>query len=429
MLRLMAKKRVLLLQGPMGPFFHRLAQDLRTVAAAVFKINFCAGDEFFYPRHAIRFAQPFDDWPRFLAEFVQANQVDTVVLFGDCRPLHAAATEVCRSMGVSVHVFEEGYLRPDFVTIESGGANGFSPMPRDVEEYRQFQANKAAAVKPQRVRRVFRWAAVYASLYCVAMALGARRYPHYRHHRPLRPGNEIKAWLRAGMRKLLYQWRERHLLARLSRVESGNYFLVPLQVQGDAQIACHSPFNSVAQFLETVIASFRAHAPEKHLLVIKHHPLDRGYNDYRGLIDELVVRHGVEARVLYVHDLHLPLLLRRARGTVVINSTVGLSSVHHGTPVCVLGDAPYRLPGLTYQGALDDFWRDPGKPDADLYRRFRSWMRAHNQANGNFYVRLDGVGTRTGLRWPDRLPDYATRDKPADREQPAWAVPDRASAA
>lgn len=39
-----ASKRVLLLQGPVGPFFWNLAKDLRSVGATVFKFNFNAGD-------------------------------------------------------------------------------------------------------------------------------------------------------------------------------------------------------------------------------------------------------------------------------------------------------------------------------------------------------------------------------------------------
>ena len=37
-------KRVLLLQGPVGPFFSNLAHDLRHAGAEVLKVNFNAGD-------------------------------------------------------------------------------------------------------------------------------------------------------------------------------------------------------------------------------------------------------------------------------------------------------------------------------------------------------------------------------------------------
>jgi capsular polysaccharide export protein len=429
MLRLLAHKRVLLLQGPMGPFFRRLGRDLQAAGAAVFKINFCGGDEIFYARGATPYTGTAADWPKFLAEFIEAHRIEAVLLFGDCRAHHRAATKICKAKGLEVYVFEEGYLRPDFVTVERGGTNNYSPLPRDPEVYRRFTPHPTIKSKPQRVRHVFRWTTVYASLYCVAMALLVRRYPHYRHHRSLRPANEAFCWLRAAARKLIYRWQERGLLARITRAEAGNYYLVPLQVQGDAQIRVHSRFASVPDFIENVMASFAAHAPSERMLVIKHHPLDRGYNDYRRLIESLATRLGVEQRVLYVHDLHLPLLLRRACGTVVINSTVGLSSVHHGTPVCVLGNTPYDMPGITYQGPLDAFWAAPGKPDAVLYRRFRAWLRAHNQANGNFYTRLEGIDSHTGLLWPVLLTGNKNANESIPYPQSTRNLADRATAA
>lgn len=42
-----AGKRVLLLQGPVGPFFARLTAELRPVNATVYKVNFNAGDWLF----------------------------------------------------------------------------------------------------------------------------------------------------------------------------------------------------------------------------------------------------------------------------------------------------------------------------------------------------------------------------------------------
>jgi capsule polysaccharide modification protein KpsS len=78
---------------------------------------------------------------------------------------------------------------------------------------------------------------------------------------------------------------------------------------------------------------------------------------------------------------------------------VGLSSIHHGTPVKVLGDAIYDLPGLTHQGELGDFLRSPGVVDDELYRAFRAYLEHNNQANGSFYVRLPNRRTPTGVRW------------------------------
>ena len=107
----------------------------------------------------------------------------------------------------------------------------------------------------------------------------------------------------------------------------------------------------------------------------------------------------VAGRVFYVHDLHLPALLKQARGTVVINSTVGLSSLYHGTPVKVLGDAIYDIAGITSRQPLDAFWQEPEQVDDDLFALFRNWMMAHNQANGSFYRCLPGTRNAVGVHW------------------------------
>lgn len=128
-------KRVMLLQGPVGPFFVRLAADLRAAGATVFKINFNAGDWLFYPRNAINYRGTMDAWPAFLAEQLKRLRIDTVLLFGDCRPIHAAAHGVAVAHGANVGVFEEGYIRPDYITFECCGVNGYSTMSRNPADY------------------------------------------------------------------------------------------------------------------------------------------------------------------------------------------------------------------------------------------------------------------------------------------------------
>jgi capsular polysaccharide export protein len=52
-----------------------------------------------------------------------------------------------------------------------------------------------------------------------------------------------------------------------------------------------------------------------------------------------------------------------------------------------LSDPIYNLPGLTFQGSLDDFWRERPVPDAELFRRFRNTVIHTTQVNGGFYSR------------------------------------------
>ncbi len=388
----------LLLQGPMGPFFERFAEDLDAASVRVTKLNFNAGDRLFYRRpDAIEFREPLDALPARIRALVEEDGVDAAFLFGDSRPVHRVAIAELRRLGVPIHVFEEGYLRPEFITVERGGVNGHSPMPRDPAFYRARPPGPGIP-NAQHVGPTFRYTALHATAYALAMAAGRGRYPHYVHHRALDPVREAFAWVRSGARKLVYQVRERDVLPDLVGPLAGRYFLVALQVHNDAQLT-HSRFGSVEAFVEEVIAEFAAHAPADTWLVLKHHPLDKAYRDYGALLASLGERHGIGARMRYVHDLPLPALLKHARGVITINSTVGLQSIHHGTPVKALGRAVYDLPGLTHQGSLGDFLRDPGTIDAALYRAFRRYLLEANQANGSFARRPPGTRRGTGIRW------------------------------
>jgi capsular polysaccharide export protein len=77
--------------------------------------------------------------------------------------------------------------------------------------------------------------------------------------------------------------------------------------------------------------------------------------------------------------------VRQCRGMIIVNSTTGLIGMGCGIPVIALGRPIYSLPGLTFQGDLDDFW-DHGVPaDPVLLDAFRRVVAARTQINGGFY--------------------------------------------
>ena len=181
-----------------------------------------------------------------------------------------------------------------------------------------------------------------------------------------------------------------------------NYFLCPLQVHCDMQVVVHSEFNSIEHFVGEVLASFAVHAPPNKAIVFKHHPLDRAYTDYTSLFANLAAELGLSDRVFYVHDLDLPELLRNAEATVLINSTVGLSSLFHGTPVKTLGRAVYDMPGLTVQRPLDELWSSPDAVDAEAFETYRTNLILRNQINANLYRRIADEDP-AGIVWPEWL--------------------------
>lgn len=391
-------KRILMLQGPVGPFFYRLAKDLENAGATTFQLNFNGGDWLFSRRSSLVFRGSPDEWSGFFERLLDRLDISTVFLFGDCRAYHRTAREIAALRGVDVRVFEEGYVRPDYVTFERFGVNGHSQLPRSPTFYIDTPVSEVAEPRP--VGNAFWYAALWATLYYIASAALRPWFRHYRHHRPLTIC-EVFPWARSLWRKAYYKVTERASDASLGNQLSGRYFLVPLQTYTDAQIDVHSSFDSVAAFAGFLMRSFARHAPADTVLVFKHHPLDRGYRDYTRLIRKQAGILQISDRVIYIHDQHLPTLLKRARGVVVINTTVGISALHHEVPTKVCGIATYDLPGLTFQGSLDAFWTAAPhcKVNRVLYERFRRHVISATQLNGSFYRRLDIPGSCAGLVW------------------------------
>ncbi|MEC7962007.1 MAG: capsule biosynthesis protein CapA, partial [Pseudomonadota bacterium] len=133
----------LCLQGPHGPFFHQLGKMLRRAGAQVWRVGFNAGDRAFWFDQAsyIPYRGAAEDWPDQFETLVAEKGVTDIVLYGDTRPIHAEAVKRAKAAGLTVHVFEEGYLRPFWVTYERGGSNGHSRlMDLSVEEMREALA-------------------------------------------------------------------------------------------------------------------------------------------------------------------------------------------------------------------------------------------------------------------------------------------------
>ena len=389
-------RRVLLLQGPVGPFFAQFAKDLRQAGAQVFKVNFNAGDWFYYPQGAINYRGTMDDLPNWIDELIHRLDIDMVYFFGDCRPIHKAAHFIASRYRIEMGVFEEGYIRPDYVTLERYGVNAYSRRSRDPAHY----ANEPPVPKKLAVGNTYWPMVTYGFWYFLIGSLGKPLFWNYRHHRPLNLLEALPWWLSVA-RKQWYRWTERTMLAKLTGEWKKRFFLVPLQVFNDSQITEHADFLGVDHFIEVTLNSFAQHAPQDTFLVFKHHPMDRGHKNYGVLIQKLASAAGISARVHYIHDQHLPTLLEQVRGVVLVNSTVGLSALHHGAPTKVCGHALYDIPGLTYQGTLDQFWSaaSGAKPDRHLYRRFRDHLVAKTQLNGSFYKPLEQAGNCSGLRW------------------------------
>ena len=381
-------RRILLLQGPMSFFFKQFADWLESQGRYVRKINFNGGDWFFFrDNRAVDFVDHPSRFDAFIRAFLAVERIDAIFCFGDCRLFHRMARRAAFDMNIAFYVFEEGYVRPHYVTLEYGGVNGNSSLPKDPAFYRALP--KPTTPKPLHSHKSVLKMCLYSFVYYYAGRCCRTRYPFYPHHKNgFASFKELIPWSLAYGRKIAYRCKDWFLERTIRRQKAAPYFVTILQVYNDSQVRYHSDYPSVAYFIKAVLTSFSRRADPKCHMYIKHHPMDLGHCHYGSLIRKLTRRFGLSGRVHYVREIHIPTLIKGSLGVVTINSTVGLSALYHGKPVKAMGRAIYDMEGLTFQGNLDEFWTANATVDKALCQRFIGYVVEKTQLNGSFLGRM-----------------------------------------
>lgn len=383
-----ANKSFLFLQGPHGPFFHRLGKMLRAAGAQVWRVGFNAGDRAFWfgAKGYIPYRGAQDDWAETFRAIVLEKSITDVVLYGDTRPIHAQAVAAAKAMGLTVHVFEEGYLRPFWVTYERDGANGHSRLMdtsvqdmRDALALSDLDVPEAPAHWGDMRHHVF-----YGALYHWFVMFRNGEYRKLRRHRELPLVAETALYTR---RLLLMPLIALDRIVSTFRIKHGGYpyHIALLQLEHDASFQMHSPFTRMEDFLTVVIEGFAKGAPKHHHLVLKAHPLENGRSPLRRIIARLAEENNVTSRVHYVRGGKLAQVLDHARTAVTVNSTAGQQVLHRGIPLKVFGDAVYAKPEFVSDLAVEAFFAQPGRPDNRAYKDYRRFLLETSQVPGGFY--------------------------------------------
>lgn len=384
-LQAMSSRRFLFLQGVCSPFFSRLADRLMADGHTVFKLNFNVGDLAYWgTRKSFSFRGRPQDLHAFLDDVYREYGITDQVLFGDRRPVHRPAVDHAEAIGIRTHVFEEGYFRPHWVTLEREGVNGHSLLPRDPDWFWAVGGDLGESETVVPFASPFRVRAAHDVAYHLAGAANPLLFPSYRTHAGMSAPVEYLGYIRRF--SLLRWWKPRDAKLIDDLVASHlPYYVLPLQLNSDAQIRDHSRFENMDEVIEYVIESFARLAPTASRLVIKNHPLDMGMTGYQQVIARLEREYDIVGRVDYLESGNLDLLVKHARGLVTVNSTVGGVSLGLNCSTTTLSDPIYNLPGLTFQGGLDDFWLHGEAPNRELFKRFRNAVIHATQINGGFY--------------------------------------------
>lgn len=379
----------LFLQGPHGPFFNRLGKMLRLAGAEVWRVGFNAGDRafWFHPQSYIPYRGTIAEWPDQFLSLLEDKRVTDIVLYGDTRPIHANAVAEARRRGITVHVFEEGYLRPYWVTYERGGTNGNSRlMDMTIPQMQQALAKSdMEAPLPPAHWGDMRQHIFYGALYHWFVMFRNGDYRNFRAHRDLPVTKEFQLYLKRLLLMPL-QAIERRLATLRIRMGGFPYHLTLLQLEHDSSFQMHSPFETMTDFLELVIKGFADGAPQHHHLVVKAHPLEDGRVPVRREIKRLAREMGVAKRVHYVRGGKLAQLLNDARSAVTVNSTAGQQVLWRGIPLKVFGRAVYAQPEFVSDQPLADFFQAASRPDNRAYKDYRRYLLETSQLPGGFYA-------------------------------------------
>jgi capsular polysaccharide export protein len=180
------------------------------------------------------------------------------VLFGDCRPLHSAAHGIAKLNHLLIHVFEEGYIRPDWVTLEVDGVNGNSTLSKDPDWYLRAAADLPPLPQYPGIASSFQRRAKEALAYYTHGVLQTWRFPHFRSHRSQWVLLEAAGWIKRFAEGGAARQRATQIL---EKVGERPYFVFPLQLNSDHQIRIHSPFGNMRVAMDYVIQSFARAAP------------------------------------------------------------------------------------------------------------------------------------------------------------------------
>jgi len=378
----------LFLQGPHGPFFSQLACALESYGHATNQIGFNQGDKIFWAnkRSFIPFTLPIHAWSGFLQREFREKQITDLVIYNDTRPLHKTAIQAAHAKGINVHIFEEGYLRPYWITYERDGSNGNSKL---------MSLAQSAVVPdhlirdPDPVPAPCHWGDMrehifYGAVYHWCILCANRQFPNFTSHREI----SIRKEFRLHLKQLVFT--PARIAARFwanltLKCRTFPYHLILMQLQHDSAFQNHSPFKTNASFLELTLRSFANNAPPHHHLVIKAHPLEDGRSEIAYHLRRLGTKFGINRRIHYLPGGKLAHVLDPALSVVTVNSTAGQQALWRGIPVKTLGQAIYNHDKFISKQSLDAFFAHPKAPNLQAYKAFRNFLLQTSQIPGGFY--------------------------------------------
>ncbi|GHB41127.1 capsular polysaccharide biosynthesis protein [Pseudovibrio japonicus] len=383
----MTTRTILILQSHPSAFCRGLVKAFETQGARCVIVNFSLSDWYFrVGLGAKNYWGRLKSWRSSLEKLIDENAITDILYYSDRRPYHRIAHDVAMKRGINTFAYEFGYMRPDWITLERGGMGVYSHYPTDPEQIKQGAAELPPLEPAGRFPHAFLQEATNEVICNLIPVFFPYLFPFYQRDRYYHPFQDYFSYIPRLIRQKRLGCEAEDVIERLVE-EQANYFVVPMQMQGDYQIRHHSPYKHLSTFIREIYSTFTRSASTDSKLVFKLHPFDNNVEDWPNVIRSIAADFGCLERTLIIDGGDLNKLLKHSQGCVLVNSTVGMEALKIGVPVKAMGIAVYDIAGLTDQRSLEDFWKDPVQPDADLYHDLEKLMGHTIQVRGSFFNR------------------------------------------
>lgn len=369
--------RVLLLQGPIGNYFNEFSKFLQKENAKVFKINFTLAECFFYrEKNSFYYKDKFDNWPDFFKNFIERNKINRVYMLNDSRPYHQSIIRICNELSVRLYVFEDGYFRPNYITLEPYGVNGnslFRCFHNELEpQYKNYQLNF-------NLKNKFLSRLTFSLLSCMQPVIDK----NYIAYRSLNPLYWLKKYLKQFAIKISYFYQDHYMLRRALKKKPKKIFFIPLQVFDDSQIKYHSKFSSNYDFINAVYKAFNnLYQDNDFLIIFKQHPGDQGLINYKKYILSLFNSKNV----IFVFNIDANYLIDISNAVILINSTLGINAIKLNKKVFLFGSSVYE--SHCYSGDLTSFIQENIEEEFNEVlknKKFLNKLKYATQVKSSFY--------------------------------------------
>lgn len=261
----------------------------------------------------------------FLKTYLVDNQITHCFCYNDLRWQHAIAKYVCREVGVEIVFFEEGLFRPDTITFDKLGLNGYAvdsvkPLLRSATD------NYVWDLKPMRPSLIQdSLKNLQFGLFLVLSKIGT----FFRINTLTRNKKfNFKDYMSLAIARLTAKIRS----DKFSDLPA-QYIFIPLQVSTDTQTVIHSDFKSTQEVIRVVEEAFYSIPTLQRSavsLVFKPHPMavnEKYTFDARSVVTKAPVSHLIE-KCMFV---------------ITVNSTATIEAIQTRRRAILLGRSIFSL--------------------------------------------------------------------------------------